>query len=143
MGSLGRSDYTILGDNVNLAARLEGLNKLYGSSIIISKATKYRLNGSYLFRSLDMVRVKGKQEVVEVFEVLELQERKNREYELTIYAKALALYREGKISEAYILFTELSEKYTCTLYTLYLQRCQTYFDNPQKVFDMITTMLEK
>ena len=64
MGSLERFDYTALGDSVNLAARLEGVNKLYGTRILVSGATAERLNGAIALRSVDWVRVKGKENAV-------------------------------------------------------------------------------
>jgi len=70
MGSDTLFDYTAIGDNVNLAARMEGLNKYYGTDIIISGFTAEALNGEFLLRELDLVRVKGKKQPVAIYELL-------------------------------------------------------------------------
>jgi class 3 adenylate cyclase/CHASE2 domain-containing sensor protein len=71
MGGNQRFDYTVLGDNVNLASRLEGTNKEYRSHIIISEATYVLCNGQVAARELGAVRVKGKKEPVKIFELLD------------------------------------------------------------------------
>jgi adenylate cyclase len=78
VGSERTLSYTVIGDNVNLASRLESLNKQYQSHIIISEATRGRLKGSYFIRPLGKVRVKGKTIDVEIFEVCVSQEELDR-----------------------------------------------------------------
>ncbi len=69
-GAPSRLSYTALGDGVNLAARLEGLNKQYGTTILVSEATRVAANHAFAFRRLDRVAVKGKSQGVLVFELL-------------------------------------------------------------------------
>ena len=70
MGSYDRFDYTAMGDTVNLGSRLEGINKPYGTRIIISETTKAKLSKAFLVRKLDRVRVKGKKEPITIYELV-------------------------------------------------------------------------
>jgi adenylate cyclase len=74
MGSSSRMDYTLMGDNVNLGARLEGTNKVYGTNIIISEATYEYVKEHIVARELDLIRVKGKELPVKIYELVDLKE---------------------------------------------------------------------
>jgi adenylate cyclase len=71
MGSRSRMDYTLMGDSVNLGARLEGTNKIYGTNIIISEFTYEQVKDRFICRELDNIRVKGKQKPVKIHEVMD------------------------------------------------------------------------
>ncbi|MBN1499644.1 MAG: adenylate/guanylate cyclase domain-containing protein [Spirochaetes bacterium] len=72
MGSNSRMDYTIMGDNVNLGARLEGTNKVYGTNIIISEYTYEYVKEHVFARELDLIRVKGKEKPVKIYELIDV-----------------------------------------------------------------------
>jgi adenylate cyclase len=74
MGSLGRMNYTLMGDNVNLGARLEGTNKEYGTNIIMSEFTYGLVKDRVIARELDNIRVKGKNKPVQIYELVDIPE---------------------------------------------------------------------
>ena len=150
MGSSSRSDYTAIGDAINLGARIESLCKYYGSTCQISQFTKERLEKAYYLRLLDKVRVKGKKEAVEIWQVHDFKEGLEGEYlftctpkeleeELELYHAAMAQYRQGAFAQAKAGFeTLLACSANPTVCALYIDRCEHLMENPpQGEFDGI------
>jgi adenylate cyclase len=147
MGSARRFSYTALGDDINLASRLEGANKLYGSYILISEATRAQAGAAIEVRELDRIKVKGKDKAVTVYELLGLAGavdaralEKARSFEA-----ALALYRARKFKDASAAFERQQKDFgPDTACELYLERCADFSESsPAEDWDGSVALTEK
>jgi len=132
MGSNLRFDYSLLGDNVNLGARLEGTNKQYGTHMIISEFTQAAVADLFVFRKLDLIRVKGKTRPVVIFELLERRPGTPEKIELaTRFEQGLDLYSNRRWNEALEVFESVRRDFNDDAPSrVFIERCRAYLENP-------------
>lgn len=140
IGSDEKINYTLMGDGVNLGSRLEGTNKVYKTWILASEAVHRQVSEKFLFRPVDIVAVKGKQEGVKIYELVGQMAGDSRllpskeEVDLCRrFEQGFKLYREQRWGEAIKHFEAMKEDFPLDyLVSMYVDRCYAFKEDPPK-----------
>jgi adenylate cyclase len=142
MGSRNRFDYTMLGDQVNLAARLEGINKQFGTYTMLSGAVVQKIAGAYPARELSRVAVVGRKEPVVVFEPMLPEEHAARKPQLEVFDRGLHEFYAGHFPDARRIFEEISAADPAA--ASYARKCASLEASPpQEAWTGVWVMTEK
>ena len=146
MGSQSKYNYTAMGDMVNVASRLEGANKGYGTLLMVSEFTWEKIKQIVDGRELDSIAVKGKEKPVGVFEILAAKGRTDPD-QLAVaerFHAALALYRARRFAEALSLFQAVAHDHDDGPAKTYTKRCEVFLlEPPPPDWDGVWHMKEK
>ncbi len=146
MGSDKRKNYTIMGDSVNLASRLEGLTRKFRNRLIISESSFLQVEGKVVARELDLIRVKGKTQPVKVYDLLGMAADSAQFEDLVSrFEKGLKAYRDAQWEMAIEIFQELVRDYPQDGPSrVFMERCQEYLaEPPEGAWDGVFVMKSK
>jgi len=147
MGSDERMNYSILGDSVNLASRVEGVNKMYGTHLIVTQNTYEKVSDYFVFRLLDLVAVKGKKKPIQIYELMGKKDEVPDEILIfrDAFAKGLESYLEQRWDDALKIFNSIYKRFPSDGATeLYIQRCKEFKTNsPGKDWDGVARLKTK
>lgn len=148
LGSSERINYTAIGDTINLSSRLEMINKVYGTNVIVSEEVMQETKDHFIFKELDCIAVKGKTESTLIYELVASKKDNNANKfieECNLYSIALEHYRKGSWEMAIDAYNKiLSKKPNDPVATLFISRCETLMETPlPKDWDGVWRFTEK
>ncbi len=141
LGSTNRFDYSMLGDAVNLAARLEGANKQFNSYTMISESTRKQLNDVFYCRELAYLTVVGRNEPVRVYEPFSDVAYRKNEKELETFKAGLIAFYDGDFEAAMIQFKKVADIDPPA--GKYLEKCMTHHKHPPIQWNGVWSLTSK